>query len=164
MHVCWENLRDGHNIIIVDQFSKSKQHSLEALCRLRDAYYLDSGFPPIVDFYESDYRNQAPLRSILTLYEDFAPSYTSSPSPFRSRVVEVIHCASPDEETRHEWTLEQDAELLASLKTTLADFKIRRLVCRSLEVCEASLLSHKKKQATEAPNYAHAKATIEVCV
>lgn len=93
-HTTWELLKSGKNVVVIDDLSNSSHATLQALWSLRDEYFQDVKCPPALDFYKLDYRDSTQLRTILTVYEDFSPAYSSSISPLRSRITGVIHFAA----------------------------------------------------------------------
>src|SRR2546430_240973 len=67
-HTSWELLKAGFNVIIVDNLSNSFRSVLDRLEYLRMKYYRSQVIRPILDFYESDYRDQRTMRAILSKY------------------------------------------------------------------------------------------------
>ncbi|KAF2431941.1 UDP-glucose 4-epimerase [Tothia fuscella] len=89
-HTVWELLKEGRNVVVVDNFSNSFKVVLEKLEQLRDTHYQSQASKPKLDFYMADYRDRKLMREILS-------KYNRSPVPgsvTKSRIAGVIHFAA----------------------------------------------------------------------
>lgn len=94
-HTTWELLKDGHNVVIIDNLSNSYLTVLERLRQMTNASFAGSKFTPQIDFFEADYRDSRTMRSVLARYNLPLGS---------SRITGVIHFAAykaVEESIRH---------------------------------------------------------------
>lgn len=85
-HTVWELLKDGRNVIIVDNLSNSYRDVLQRLQLLIEDHYKGQLDIPQLDFYEADYRKKPVMKSILERYDSL---YT-----LKSTITSVIHFAA----------------------------------------------------------------------
>jgi UDP-glucose 4-epimerase len=100
-HTSWELLKDGHNVIIVDNLSNSFRSVLDRLLSLKKTYFRSTSREPFLQFYEADYRDQPTMNLVLNkysfsertnLYKDGIT--VEAEQSRRSRISGVIHFAA----------------------------------------------------------------------
>ena len=64
-HTAWEVLKDGQNVVIIDNLGSSFVTVLERLRTLVDLHFEGRQEKPLIEFHAVDYRNQDAMRSIL---------------------------------------------------------------------------------------------------
>lgn len=134
-HTCWELLRSGQNVIIIDNLSNSERNVLDKLEYLRDLHYKTRPSWPTLDFYQGDYRDRALLHTIFTKYKDPISSAVELASSPRSRITGVIHFAaykSVAESFKKPLAYySNNVGGLVDFCSTLSDFNIKTLVFSS---------------------------------
>ncbi|EXK24969.1 UDP-glucose 4-epimerase [Fusarium oxysporum f. sp. melonis 26406] len=83
-HTTWELLKDGNNVVIIDNLSNAFIGVLDTLNHMADKRFNASSRRPDFHFYEADFRDDVKIQEILTLYS------TSS----GSKIKRVIHFAA----------------------------------------------------------------------
>ena len=92
-HTSWELLKNGHNIVIIDNLSNCNSRALENLEILTNNHFKSTTDRPALDFYNTDYRTQENLLKIFTRYQYVTPSHSGPPSASKSKIRGVIHFA-----------------------------------------------------------------------
>lgn len=92
-HTSWELIKAGFNVIIIDNLSNSYRSVLDKLEALRIEKFGTQTDAPIIDFFQSDYQNQATMRGILSKYS-LPPSHSTSNPKGTSSIIGVIHFAA----------------------------------------------------------------------
>ncbi|TVY29061.1 UDP-glucose 4-epimerase [Lachnellula hyalina] len=145
-HTCFELLKAGENIIIIDNLSNSFRgvyDRLELLSKLHyEGHEIDA---PIMRFYEADFRDETAIKSILSEYSQpnrrFAT--TDDDSVITSRIKGVIHFGaykSVSESIRN--PLKYYANNVAGvieLCATLRDYNIKNFIFSSSATVYGSL-------------------------
>jgi UDP-glucose 4-epimerase len=93
-HTSWELLKSGQNVIIIDNLGNSDKSVLDKLKALMDSHFKPGDTRPILDFYETDYRDQDLVRNILSKYEIFSSSNVDRLASPQSMITGVIHFAA----------------------------------------------------------------------
>ncbi|KAM0427383.1 hypothetical protein ACHAQK_012098 [Fusarium lateritium] len=129
-HTSWELLKDGYNIIIVDNLTNSFTTVLHTLNSMADTYHkTTSSRRPAIHFYKADFRNQDKMEGILHKY-----AHTSSRENM-SQIKGVIHFAaykSVSESIQDPLKYyDNNVSGLVSFCRTLAFFNIKNLVFSS---------------------------------
>ncbi|KAG9234922.1 hypothetical protein BJ875DRAFT_288792 [Amylocarpus encephaloides] len=93
-HTSWELLRAGRNVIIIDNLSNCDRSTLSHLHSLTNNHFKGSATKPTLDFYETDYRDQMVMRTLLGKYQNTSPSHAGPPFVPRSKIAGVIHFAA----------------------------------------------------------------------
>lgn len=100
-HTSWELLKDGHNVIIVDNLSNSFRSVLDKLLLLKKAYFKSTSQEPSLQFYEADYRDQPTMNLILSNYANSERAQADKDGipvaverTCRTRISGVIHFAA----------------------------------------------------------------------
>ncbi|KAM0231066.1 hypothetical protein ACHAP5_011191 [Fusarium lateritium] len=129
-HTSWELLKDGYNIIIVDNLSNSFTTVLDNLNSMADTHHkTTSSLRPAIHFYEADFRNQYKMGGILHKY-----AHTSTQENM-SQIKGIIHFAaykSVSESIQDPLKYyDNNVGGLISFCRTLASFKIKNLVFSS---------------------------------
>lgn len=96
-HTTLELLREGHNVVVVDDLSNAFRDVLDRIECLTNEYCHANNKPvPELKFHEADYKSPV-MRSILSAYVSKgpgAPSPRSTPNQSPSRIKGVIHFAA----------------------------------------------------------------------
>jgi UDP-glucose 4-epimerase len=99
-HTTLELLKEGHNVIVVDDLSNSYIHVLSRITKLAEEYCCSKGRKlPYLKFHHCDYRSSE-MRCILRQYAAntrFLPTDPSTPihsKPRRSLITGVVHFAA----------------------------------------------------------------------
>ncbi|KAH8178946.1 GDP-mannose 4,6 dehydratase domain-containing protein [Sarocladium implicatum] len=88
-HTCWELLKDGYNVVVIDDLSNSFTTVLDTLHSMNDERHQKSGSrQPELHFHKVDFRDQAKMETILRQYD-----YGCSSDP-TSKIKGVIHFAA----------------------------------------------------------------------
>lgn len=91
-HVCLELLKEGYNVIVVDDLSNSYRTVLDRVEKLAAEYCKSANkVLPSLNFHEIDYRSPA-MRSVLRKYE--VPTFRFDQSARQSKISGVIHFAA----------------------------------------------------------------------
>ncbi|KAJ9668364.1 hypothetical protein H2201_001412 [Coniosporium apollinis] len=91
-HVCLELLKEGYNVIVIDDLSNSYRTVLDRIEKLAAEHCKTvNKHLPSLHFHEIDYRSPA-MRSVLRQYEN--PTFTLEQSPRQSKIAGVIHFAA----------------------------------------------------------------------
>lgn len=90
-HTAWELLKDGYNVIIIDNLSNAFRSVLINLHLLMKDHFKTSMHKPLLEFHEADYRDQATMNLILSKYSVSPKDGTTFR---RSRISGVIHFAA----------------------------------------------------------------------
>ncbi|TID26578.1 UDP-glucose 4-epimerase [Venturia nashicola] len=96
-HTTLELLKEGHNVVVVDDLSNAFRNVLDRIQLLIDGYCQVNNKPvPELKFHEADYKSPA-MRSILSTYASKSPAL-ASPRPVlghsSSKIKGVIHFAA----------------------------------------------------------------------
>jgi UDP-glucose 4-epimerase len=83
-HTTWELLKDGHNVVVIDNLSNAFVGVLDTLNDMADKRFNTSSRRPDFHFYEADFRDDVKIQEVLSLYS------TSS----GSKIKRVIHFAA----------------------------------------------------------------------
>ncbi|KAJ4245739.1 hypothetical protein NW762_013863 [Fusarium torreyae] len=83
-HTTWELLKDGHNVVVIDNLSNAFVGVLDTLNDMTNKRCKTGGYRPDLHFYEADFRDDVKIREILSSYS------TSS----GSKIKRVIHFAA----------------------------------------------------------------------
>ncbi|EXM03580.1 UDP-glucose 4-epimerase [Fusarium odoratissimum NRRL 54006] len=84
-HTTWELLKDGSSVVVIDNLSNAFVNVLDTLNDMTDQRFsLSRRRRPDLHFYEADFRDDAKIQEILTLYS----------SPSGSQIKRVIHFAA----------------------------------------------------------------------
>ena len=67
-HTTWELLKEGYNVIIVDNLGNSFQNVFDRLQTLRDRHFKLQSQRPSLVFHQADYRDQQMMKVILSKY------------------------------------------------------------------------------------------------
>lgn len=67
-HTTWELLKEGYNVIIVDDLGNSFQNVFDRLQTLRDGHFKLQSQRPSLHFHQADYRDQQMMKAILSEY------------------------------------------------------------------------------------------------
>lgn len=67
-HTTWELLKEGYNVIIVDNLDNSFRTVFDRLQTLRDGHFKPQSQRPSLVFHQADYRDQQMMKAILTKY------------------------------------------------------------------------------------------------
>ena len=137
-HTVWELLKDGYNVIIIDDLSNSFVSVLETLHHMADDRANTQGSRrPELHFYEADFRDEAKMQRILRRY-----TWTLSRDNI-SMVKGVIHFAaykSVSESISNPLKYyDNNVSGLVSFCKTLSDLNIKNLVFSSSATVYGSL-------------------------
>ncbi|KAF9770023.1 hypothetical protein IL306_012468 [Fusarium sp. DS 682] len=83
-HTTWELLKDGSNVVVIDNLSNAYVNVLDTLNDMTNQRFNTSPRRPDLHFYEADFRDNAKVQEILALYS----------SSSGSRIKRVIHFAA----------------------------------------------------------------------
>ncbi|KAK3316766.1 hypothetical protein B0H66DRAFT_626180 [Apodospora peruviana] len=96
-HTVLELLREGHNVLIVDNLSNSYESVLHRIQLLTSAHCKKTGGSmPLIHFHRLDYRSRS-MRLLLESYSDLVMTINASGQQkmtYRSRITGVIHFAA----------------------------------------------------------------------
>jgi UDP-glucose 4-epimerase len=67
-HTTWELVKQGYNVIIIDNLSNSFRNVLDRLQSLMAEHFKTSEHRPSIEFHEGDYRDQPTMKIILSQY------------------------------------------------------------------------------------------------
>lgn len=99
-HTAWELLKEGYNVIIIDNLSNAFRSVLINLHLLLKGHFQTNAHKPLLEFHEADYRDQATMRLILSKYSVSPDSkiigrpHMKNKTSNRSRISGVIHFAA----------------------------------------------------------------------
>lgn len=94
-HTTWELLKEGYNVILVDNLSNSFQNVFDRLQTLRDGHFKLQSQRPSLVFYQADYRDQQMMKAILSKYTCRSSSIQGEGETCRwSSILGVIHFAA----------------------------------------------------------------------
>lgn len=91
-HTTWELLKEGYNVIIVDNLGNSFQDVFDRLQTLRDGQFKLQSQRPSLVFHQADYRDQQMMKAILSKY--CRSSSIQGETCRRSSILGVIHFAA----------------------------------------------------------------------
>ncbi|KAK0387066.1 hypothetical protein NLU13_5379 [Sarocladium strictum] len=88
-HTCWELLKDGYNVVVIDDLSNSFTTVLDTLHSMNEERHNDTPCRrPELHYHEADFRDQSRMEEILRRYDyRFASRHTS-------KIKGVIHFAA----------------------------------------------------------------------
>lgn len=92
-HTTWELLKEGYNVIIVDNLSNSFQNVFDRLQTLRDRHLESQSQRPSLVLHEADYRDQQMMKAILSKYTCRSSSIQGKTCR-SSSILGVIHFAA----------------------------------------------------------------------
>jgi UDP-glucose 4-epimerase len=92
-HTAWELLKNGYNVVIMDNLSNCNTQALRNLENLTSNHFKTTRYPPVIDFYQTDYRDKEAMVAILRKYERIKPIHCGPPFSPRSKISGVIHFA-----------------------------------------------------------------------
>ncbi|PCD38456.1 hypothetical protein AU210_006930 [Fusarium oxysporum f. sp. radicis-cucumerinum] len=133
-HTTWELLKDGSSVVVIDNLSNAFVNVLDTLNDMTDQHFsLSRRRRPDLHFYEADFRDDAKIQEILTLYS----------SPSGSQIKRVIHFAAYKSVSE---SIEQPLKYydnnvggLIRFSNTLSTFHIKNLIFSSSATVYASL-------------------------
>lgn len=81
-HTTWELLKEGYNVVIVDNLSNSFRSVFDRLQSMTKEYFMTRGqdIYPSLEFFETDYRDLAALKEVLSKYARTSSHDSSSGS------------------------------------------------------------------------------------
>lgn len=91
-HTTWELLKEGYNVIIVDDLGNSFLNVFDRLLTLRDGHFKLQSQRPSLYFHQTDYRDQQMMKAILSKYS--GSSSIQGKTSRRSSISGVIHFAA----------------------------------------------------------------------
>ena len=89
-HTTWEFLKEGRNVIVIDNLSNSFPHVLDRPHSLRDEYFKFQKNQPSIQFHQADYRDRGTVKAILSKYA------ISSSASFDSDALQVEALHTPE--------------------------------------------------------------------
>lgn len=92
-HTAWQLLKEGYNVIIVDNLSNSFQTVFDRLQTLRDRHFKSQSQRPSLILHEADYRDQQMMSTILSKYSCMS-SIIQGKTCRWSSILGVIHFAA----------------------------------------------------------------------
>ncbi|KAJ4138787.1 hypothetical protein NW768_002660 [Fusarium equiseti] len=132
-HTTWELLKDGNNVVVIDNLSNAFVNVLDTLNDMTNKRFNASSRRPDLHFYEADFRDNAKIQDILSLYS------TGS----GSKIKRVIHFAAYKSVSE---SIEKPLKYydnnvggLIRFCSTLSDFGIKYLVFSSSATVYGSL-------------------------
>ncbi|EMT64364.1 UDP-glucose 4-epimerase [Fusarium odoratissimum] len=133
-HTTWELLKDGSSVVVIDNLSNAFVNVLDTLNDMTDQRFsLSRRRRPDLHFYEADFRDDAKIQEILTLYS----------SPSGSQIKRVIHFAAYKSVSE---SIEQPLKYydnnvggLIRFCNTLSTFNIKNLIFSSSATVYGSL-------------------------
>jgi UDP-glucose 4-epimerase len=96
-HTALELLKDGHNVVIIDDLSNSYLCVLDRIKSLVNQHYSQQLEPksiPLLEYFKVDYGNVHALRTVLDQYVFSHPTASDPFLPLVSNIVGVVHFAS----------------------------------------------------------------------
>ncbi|KAF5968687.1 UDP-glucose 4-epimerase [Fusarium coicis] len=132
-HTTWELLKDGSNVVVIDNLSNAFVHVLDTLNDMTDQRFNMSRRRPELHFYEADFRDDTKIQEILSRYS----------SPSGSQIKRVIHFAAYKSVSE---SIEQPLKYydnnvggLIRFCNTLSTFNIKNLIFSSSATVYGSL-------------------------
>ncbi|KAF5565597.1 UDP-glucose 4-epimerase [Fusarium phyllophilum] len=132
-HTTWKLLKDGSNVVVIDNLSNAFVNVLDTLNDMTDQRFSMSRCHPELQFYEADFRDDTKIQEILSRYS----------SPSGSQTKRVIHFAAYKSVSQ---SIEQPLKYydnnvggLIRLCNTLSNFNIKNLIFSSSATVYGSL-------------------------
>lgn len=137
-HTTWELLKDGYNVIVIDNLSNAFTTVLDTLHRMADDRSKKHGLRrPDLHFYEADFRDEARMQRILRRY---AWSYSQENVSMIKGVIHFAAYKSVSESIQNPLKYyNNNVGGLISFCNTLSEFNIKNLVFSSSATVYGSL-------------------------
>ncbi|SPJ74757.1 related to UDP-glucose 4-epimerase [Fusarium torulosum] len=147
-HTTWELIKDGHNVVVIDNLSNAFVGVLDTINDMANKRFGAFARRPELHFYEADFRDDAKVQEVLTLYS----------TPSGSKIKRVIHFAVYKSVSE---SIEQPLKYydnnvggLIRFCSTLSNFGIKYLVFSSSATVYGSLADEGGRLVEEACTHA----------